>query len=724
MKYLNWFLYVGLLLVSSATTAHGAISLRDCALSASPAAPEPIVSEASGATYLRLSADGKNVERCDYRSGKLLDTVMSTASLRDCDVKTWDGFSISPTGKYLLLWTGTEKIYRHMFRAYYYVYDISRGNIKPLSNGGKQQAAQFSPDSRMVAFVRDNNIYLAKLDYGTEVAVTTDGKLNEVINGTPDWVYHEEFGMISSITFSPDSQMLAFIKWDEKEVKMYDIQLYRGMCSHKDEYTYYPGQFSYKYPMAGETHSSVKVISYDIDNRQLKQLNVPLDYDGYVCKIEFGNTSDRLMVNTLNRNQTDLRLYAVNPRSAIAKQVYADKTSSWIDPHVTSMTRYYSDSFIVASERDGHCHLYQYSNAGSLMKQVTKGDWDVTDFYGYDPVTMRYYFQSTKNGAINRTVSVYDAKKAVITDLTPSAGWATASFNSTLSYFICNFSDATTPNVYTLCDSKGKNIRTINDNASYKSKWQEAPKKEFFTMQSDGYTLNGYMLKPNDFVPSHKYPVIMYQYSGPQSQLVCNKWNMEWLNYVATQGYIVMCVDGRGTGGRGKDFAALVYKQLGYYETIYQLAAASYAASLPYVDADRIGIFGWSYGGYMTIMAMTEKGNPYKAGVAVAPVTDWRMYDCIYTERFMLSPQQNAIGYDSASTLNRVKNLSGNLLIVSGTADDNVHINNTYEFVSHATEEDVLVDMMIYPNKDHHINGCSMRYSLYKKLLDYFNRNL
>lgn len=723
MNCRNFILSTIVAAAGMASVSGHALTLRECSLEATPSAPSEIVSERSGQTYLTLSADGKNVVRCDYKTGRQEAVVMSTANLRDCDVKSWDGFILSPNEKLMLLYTDVEPVYRHSFKASYYVYDIARNNIKKLSENGLQEIPSFSPDSRMVAFVRDNNIYVAKLDYGTEVAVTKDGKRNEIINGVPDWVYQEEFGMLSSLAWSPDNSILAFLKWDESAVKMYDMPLYRGSCDEKPEYKYYPGSFSYKYPVAGEVNSKVKVISYDVETRALKEMNVPLDYDGYVNKIEFGKTPERLMVNTLNRNQNEMKLYAVNPRSAMAKLIYTDKSTTWIDPDLTSMTRYYDSFFIVASERDGFRHLYQYSNAGSLMKQVTKGDWEVTDFYGYDPATMRYYYQSTQTGALNRVVASVDAK-GVSTILSPKEGTSSAQFNASFTYYVQNFSDVNTPDTYSLFTSKGKEVREIEANRECADRFRNVPEKTFFTMTSAGETLNGYMIKPVGFNESQKYPVIMYQYSGPCSQLVKNKWSIDWLDYAATQGYLVVCVDGRGTGFRGKKFASVVYKNLGKYETEDQIAAARYVASLPYVDASKIGIFGWSFGGYETLMTMTAPGNPYAAGIAVAPVTDWRLYDSVYTERFMLTPQQNSVGYDASSTLGRIKNLKGNLLIVSGTADDNVHIANTFEFVSEATSQNKILDMMVYPNKNHFINGCETRLALYTKLLDYFNRNL
>ena len=702
----------------------GALTLEECSLESRPAAPAEMVSDVTGKSYFMLSADGSRVERFDYKTGDKIADVMVSENLRDCDVDSWDGFIMSPNEKLMLLYTDVEPVYRHSFKASYYVYDIARNNIKPLSENGAQEVPAFSPDSRMVAFVRDNNVFVAKLDYGTEIAVTKDGEKNKIINGVPDWVYQEEFGMLSSLTWSPDNLMLAFIKWDESEVPTYSFPLYRGECEPMEQYSYYPGQFEYKYPVAGETNSTVKVISYDVETRALKTMNVPLDSDGYVNKIEFGKTPDRLMVNTLNRNQNEMRLYAVNPRSAIAKLIYTDKSDSWIYPSLTEMTRYYDSFFVVASERDGYRHLYQYSNAGALMKQLTKGKWEVTDFYGYDPDSRNFYFQSTQESPLDRSLA-YVNTKGEVKVLFEGKGTHSAVFNSDMTYFVHGFSDTVHPDTYTLCTSKGKKLRTIEGNDGYVSRFAgNVPSKEFFTINSGGYELNGYMIKPLDFDASKKYPVIMYQYSGPGSQLVLNRWELDWLHYAAQEGYIVVCVDGRGTGGRGKEFASIVYKQLGKYESIDQVAAAKYVASLPYVDSSKIGIFGWSYGGYETLMAMTQPGNNFAAGVAVAPVTDWRFYDSIYSERFMRTPQQNESGYESSSALGRIGNLNGRLLIVTGTADDNVHASNTFEFVAKAVAMNKILDMMVYPNKNHHINGCQTRFALYSKILDFFDARL
>ena len=412
------------------------LTLKECSLNTRPVGLNEMVFTADGTDYMQLSDDLQRVERYDIKSGKLLSVVMDTKELNKCNVEYWDGFILSPNEKLLLLYTDSEEIYRHSFRASFYVYDIARNNIKPLAEG-KQEIPVFSHDDRMVAFVKDNNVYVAKIDYGTVVPVTKDGELNKVINGVPDWVYQEEFGMLSSLTWSPDNSMLAFLRWDESEVKTYSLPIYSGACNPNSEYAKYPGKFTYKYPVAGEKNSKIQALSYDIETRVLKTMNIPIDSESYINKIEFGLTPDRLMVNTLNRDQNEMRLYSVNPRSTVAKLIYTDKSTSWIDPAITSMTKYYLDFFVVASEKDGYCHLYQYSNAGALIKQITKGNWEVTDYYGYNPEKKTFYFQSNQDGPLTTVVSSVDAK-GTVKKLSTEEGANSAVFSRGLNFYILN----------------------------------------------------------------------------------------------------------------------------------------------------------------------------------------------------------------------------------------------------------------------------------------------
>ena len=673
-----------------------------------PSSPVEYVYMPDGLTYLTLNNNGKSIVKYDIKTGKEIETVIDVAKTRGAKIDAIEGFELSQDGSKLLVYTDKQMIYRRSFKASYYVYEIKRNMLVALSeNFTHQQAPVFSPDARVVAFVVDNNIYLKKLDYNTEIAVTTDGKINEVINGVPDWVYEEEFTTNNSMTWSPDNMTLCFIKYNEKSVKDYTMQLYKGTCNPKRQYEFYPGEFKYKYPVAGEVNSVVSVHSYDVETRKIKKVALPDDRIEYIPRIAYGHDATRLIVTTLNREQNRMEIYAANPKSTVVKSIYVEESDSWIAPETYETIKYYPDYFILNSDKDGYSHIYQYSYSGNLMRKVTSGQYDVTDFYGFDNLG-NAYFQSTITGELNRVVSKLD-RKGNIVHLSDEQGTASAVFSPAMNYAMLNYSNITTPPVYKIIDIKGKEIRVLEDNASYAATYKSVPQKEFFKVKSNGIELNGVMLKPADFDTSKKYPVIMTQYSGPGSQQVRNRWQMDWEYYAVTQGFIVVCVDGRGTGFRGNEFERVVYKQLGYYETIDQLAAAKYVSSLSYVDSKRIGICGWSYGGYETLMAISHKQSPFAAAVAIAPVTDWRYYDTIYAERYMLTPQSNEEGYNAGSPIKLAKNVSCPLLLMSGTADDNVHFQNTIEYVSQLQSNGILCDMLIFPNMNHSINHCNAR---------------
>lgn len=691
-----------------------------------PETPSLIVPSIDGKTYISKDAEG-NIVKFDYKTGKPVEALFDFGKLKNVPTDKWEGFIVSPDETHLLLYINKKNIYRYSFSADFYVYEVKRNKLRPLSEKGAQESPVFSPDNRMIAFVRDNNIFIKKLDFDSEVAVTTNGKKNEIINGIPDWVYQEEFGLLSSLRFSPDSQVLSFVQWDERKVKSYDMTVFSDGCSSTNnaESTIYPGSFNYKYPVAGEVNSKVRLLCYEIDNRKTKEVKLPIKEDDYIPNITYATESNKLYAMTLNRNQNRFQIYEVNPRSTISKLIYTDESMSWINiEDIMRMTKFGDDSFIIPSERDGYNHLYKYALNGTLLSQITKGDWDVTDYYGHDNLTNTYYFQATKEGAINRTIVKKD-RKGLYTNVSKETGWNIAQFNNNFSYYVLNYSNAKTPNQYTIC-SKGKKIREIEMNSEYASHFSNAvvPQKEFFTFSHDGNTFNGYMIKPLNFDANKKYPVIMSQYSGPGSQQVKNIWRLEWEQYAATQGYIVACIDGRGTGGRGREWKAKVYMQLGKYESIDQIAGANYMASLPYVDSKKIGIYGWSFGGYETLMAMSQPNSIYAAGVSIAPVTDWRYYDTIYTERFMRTPQENNEGYNQSSAINVIPNLKGELLIMAGTSDDNVHITNTYQYVANLTLNNKICNMMIFPGMNHSIYYCDARLPLYMRVIDFFNKNL
>ena len=695
-----------------------------------PATPGAMQFMPDGATFLRLDDGGKKIVKYDIATGKEVETVLDVTHTRESSISGIDAFTISPDGSKLLVRTNTTPVYRRSVKGAYYVFEIKRNILRPLSKTlPLQQAPLFSPDGRMVAFVADNNIFIKKTDYDTEVQVTEDGEKNRIINGIPDWTYEEEFSTDCSMTWAPDNTSLCYLRYDESRVPTFTFSEYSGWCHPREEFALYPGVFSYKYPVAGEPNSSVTVHSYDVDTRKTKEVKLPDANIEYIPRLEFGGTgADRLMIVTLDRAQSRMEVYMANPKSTVVKSLLVEQAKAWLNPLAYEAIAFENDGFVVMSERTGWNNLYRYSYAGQELRAITSGSAEVTAYYGTDALGNSYYQTVPAGGdvsaALNRTVCRVDKLGKKIENLTPAEGWGSAIFNPAMSYYVVNHSTAATPPVHTLYSTKGKKVRVLEDNASYAARYTSAPRKEFFTMQSEGNTLNGYMIKPANFDSSRRYPVIMWQYSGPGSQEVVNRWRMDWDVYAATQGFLVVCVDGRGTGARGTAFRDVVYKRLGYYETIDQIAAARYVASLPFADGDRIGLSGWSYGGYETLMGVTSTDSPWKAAVAIAPVTSWRYYDTVYSERFMLTPQENSSGYDEGAPMNRAARLACRLLIMHGTADDNVHLSNTMEFVSALQAADRYCDMFLFPAMNHSINGCDARSLVYGRMIDYFRQNL
>ncbi len=697
-----------------------------------PEAPKSFVYMPDGLSYLLLDNDGTKVRRFDTATGKELEIVFDASHTRESSIGKITDFTLSPDGGKLLVCGEKTPVYRRSFKAPYYIFDIKRNILRPLGmEGGLQQSPVFSPDGRMVAFVTDNNIHIRKWDYNTEVPVTTDGAYGKIINGIPDWTYEEEFSTSCSMAWSPDSQTLCYLRYDETEVPTFTFTMYQGWCQPKDEYALYPGQFSYKYPVAGEKNSVVTLHSYDVETRKTKGVDFKDPRIEYIPRIEFGNSPERLIVSTLNRAQNRMELYSVNPKSTVSRSLLVEESKAWLDPALYEGMKLESDGIALLSERSGWSHLYIYSYEGQLLRQVTSGDYDVTAYYGADSQGNRYYQSVPRPSqkcqtprAANRVVSRIDRQGKKTDDLTPADGWADAVLSPAANFLTINYSNAATPPVYTLYNAKGKSVRVLEDNAAYAARYASLPRKEFFTMTTgEGVALNGYMIRPQGV--NGKAPVIMWQYSGPGSQEVVNRWRMDWDYYAAAEaGFAVVCVDGRGTGARGTAFRDIVYKRLGHYETIDQLAAAKYAATLPFADGSRIGIAGWSYGGYETLMAAQATGSPYKAAVAIAPVTSWRFYDTVYAERFMLTPQENESGYRESAPINFTDKMNCRLLLMSGTADDNVHLSNTMEYVAALQGSHRYADMFLFPNMNHSINGCEARALVYGRMLDYFKRNL
>lgn len=679
---------------------------------------------ADGTSYSAISADGRSIESYSFKTGKKLETLFSLdAQKGDVKIDSFDGYSISDNGRKIMLWQETSKIYRHSFYAEYYVYDTFRGTMQRVSTGGPQRGATMSHDGLQVAYMRDNNLWISNLDYGTDKAITKDGQANKVINGIPDWVYEEEFGMQTAMAWNGQDNVLAFIRFDESEVPVYSFDNYKSYCDADPLTDVYPESYSYKYPLAGYPNSTVTVLAYHVDNQTVKQMDIPIGKD-YVPSMEFDGTGTNLMVMTLNRDQNSLKLYKVNPGSTVSKVIYTETSDAWLSPSAYQMGEYGAKSFYIGSEKSGYRHLYEYDYNGNCLRQITKGEWNVTNFYGCDPRTGTVYVQTTQLGPVNRNIAAVERTgKTTILNNTP--GTENAWFSSDCRYFLRSYSNAVTPPVFTLCDSRGKLLTEVENNAQYAAKYASAPKKEFLQIpNAEGEMMDAFIIKPADFSASNKYPLLMYQYNGPDSQEVLNAWRMEGIYYLASQGYVVVAVDGRGTGNRSRQWASSVYRRLGQLETKDQLAGAKWMKQQSYIDPQRTACFGWSYGGYMTLMELGDPDCTFKAGVAMAPVTDWRFYDSVYTERYMTTPQQNESGYDAASALNRTQNLKGRLLIMSGTSDDNVHFYNTLKYTSKLYSQGTVFDMMALTGFEHSLPKCNARAMLFKKICDFLDHNV
>lgn len=687
-----------------------------------------------GEHYTQMNAEGTQIIKYSFKTGKQVEVIFDAATARECPFKQFDSYTFSPDGMKLLIATETTPVYRRSYKAVHYLYSLRRNAegkinnvVERLSDGGPQQAPVFSPDGNLVAFVRDNNIFLIKTHFGnSESQVTEDGKFNEVLNGIPDWVYEEEFAFNSALEFSADSKMLAYIRWDESEVPSYTFQLYGGQYPHYTEYEAYPGAYTYKYPKTGQVNSKVSVHTFDIQTRVTRQMDVPLDKDGYIPRIRFTKDPEKLAIMTLNRHQNRFDLYFCNPRSKVCKLVLRDETDTYIKERVFDEIHFYDENFSFVSEKSGFNHLYWYNMNGTLVKQITSGNYEMKEFLGYDEADGSFYFSSNEESPLRQAIYKVD-RKGKKTKLSTQVGTNTAQFSSNMKYYLNRFSNTTTPTVVTLNNNNGQVLTTLIDNAALKEKLTQRnlPQTEFFTFTTErGTELNGWMMKPTDFQASKKYPVLLYQYSGPGSQEVLDQYSVSWETYMASQGFIVVCVDGRGTGGRGAEFEKCTYLNLGVKEAEDQVSAAKYVGNLPYVDKNRIGIWGWSFGGYMTLMAMSEGTPVFKAGVAVAAVTDWKYYDTIYGERFMRTPGENYDGYKQSSVFTRAKNLHGKLLLVHGMADDNVHYQNCAEYAEHLVQLGKQFDMQIYTNRNHSIFGGYTRMHLYTKLTNFFKENL
>jgi dipeptidyl-peptidase 4 len=669
------------------------------------------------------------IDLYDFATLKKVATLIDTKNFNNSPIGTKkhidlpliDSYTFNKSENMILLACNSEQIFRRSFLADYYLYEIKSKKLTKLFDF-KVQEPTFSPDGKKIAYVKDNNLYLYELDSKETVQLTKDGKKNAIINGITDWVYEEEFAFVKAFDWSADSKKIAFIRFDETQVPEYSMAIY-----DKD---LYPKIETFKYPKAGEKNAIVSLHLYDLDKKLAKEINLGSYTDFYIARMEWTNDANVLSAQILNRHQDNLDLLFIDGTTAKATVILNEKDKAYVD--ITDNLTFLKDnSFIWTSEKDGFNHIYLYDKTGKLKKQVTSGNWEVTNYYGFDEKTSAVFYQSVENGSINRDVYRIGLDGKNKTRLSQNLGTNNATFSPNYQYFINSYSSATQPTVYTLNDAKaGKPIQSIVDNEvlSNKLKAYNLPTKEFFVLKTEkGNELNAWIIKPKDFNPNKKYPVFMFQYSGPGSQQVNNDWNGTddyWFMMLSQQGYIVACVDGRGTGFKGADFKKVTQKQLGKYEVEDQIEAARVIGNYTYVDKSRIGIFGWSYGGFMSSNCILKGNDVFKMAIAVAPVTNWRFYDSVYTERYMQTPQENASGYDENSPINHVDKLKGKFLLIHGSGDDNVHVQNSMQMMEALIQANKQFDSQIYPDKNHGIYGGLTRVQLYTKMTNFIKENL
>ncbi|CAM4308419.1 S9 family peptidase [Gillisia limnaea] len=676
----------------------------------------------NGKEYIILNQDRdagtSSIDVYGYESGEKTRTLVNSSNLEE--ISRFQGYELSDDESKILLGTQVEQIYRHSSRGIYFVYDIPSKTLKKLTDK-KIQEPTFSPNGAKIAYVHDNNLYVKDLASGEEVQITSDGKKNEIINGITDWVYEEEFAFVRAFDWNANGNHIAYLKFDEVEVPEFSMDVFGADL--------YPGASTFKYPKAGEKNAEVSLHIYHLKEKNTTAVNLGDYEDFYIPRIEWTNNPEILSVQVLNRHQNNLDLHFVNSANNEVKLILNEKDKAYVD--ITDNLTFLEDnSFIWTSEKDGYNHIYHYDKSGKLINQITKGNWEVTNYYGFDPKSKTVFYQSTEDGSVNRTVYSIKANGKNKKRLTEKEGTNSADFSADFSYFINSFTNTQTPYVFTLHDAKnGKLIRKIKDNAELleKEKAYGFSPKELSTIEVNGNELNMWMIRPSDFDPTKNYPLLMFQYSGPGSQTVSNTYfgtNDYWYQMLANEGYIIASVDGRGTGFKGAAFKKVTQNELGKYELEDQIAAAKKLGNLDYINKDRIGIWGWSYGGFMSTNAILKGNDVFSMAIAVAPVTSWRFYDTIYTERYMTTPQENPTGYDENSPINHVDKLKGDYLLVHGTADDNVHVQNTMRLIEALVQANKEFDWALYPDKNHGIYGGNTRLHLYTKMTNFIKENL
>jgi dipeptidyl-peptidase-4 len=675
---------------------------------------------AEGFNYLKDSrfytvSEGKSIYKYDTRTGKNLGLIAELPI-------SFEEYEFNNQEDKILLLNARERIYRRSFRAEYFVYDLKTKQNKKLSNNGKPSYATFSPDGSKVAFVRDNNLYMVDLATMTETAITTNGKKNEIINGSTDWVYEEEFGFAKAFFWSPDSKKIAFLTFDESHVKEYNMQIWRGL---------YPEDYRFKYPKAGERNAVVGVSVYFLDTKEIRKIDLGTETDIYIARLQWTENPNLLAIRKLNRLQNKLELIHADLQKNTQNIVLTEEHKAYVDVEFCEDLHYLKNGkeFIIASEKDGFKHFYLYSLDGKLIRQITKGNWEASKLIGLDEKKRLLYFTATKESPLERYLYVINLDKGTEKQILTAKGTHDITMSADCQFFMDEYSTANTPPVYSLYDISGKKIKDLETNETLRKKLENylISPKEFFTIKTSEATLNAWQIKPINFDVNKKYPLLMFVYGGPGSQQVKNEWDAYdyfWYQHLAAKGYMIVCVDNRGTGGRGADFRKITYGQLGKIEVQDQIEAAKYLGSQSYIDQNRIAIWGWSYGGYMSSNCILQGADVFKVAIAVAPVTNWRFYDTIYTERYLGLPQENAQGYDENSPISHVSKLKGKYLLIHGTGDDNVHFQNAVEMQNALIKAGKQFESFYYPNRNHGIYGGNTRLHLYQMMTDFLEKNL
>jgi len=659
------------------------------------------------------------IDLYDFATLKKVTTLIDTREQKELPMI--DSYTFDASEKMILMACNSQQIFRHSFTADYYLYNIATKQLTKLFDFHVQEPT-FSPDGKKIAYAKENNLFVYDLASKKSTPITVDGKKNSIINGITDWVYEEEFAFVRAFDWSADSKKLAYIRFDESQVPEFSMSMF-----HKD---LYPTIETFKYPKAGEKNSLVSLHIYDVNSAATKAINLDNYSDFYIARMKWTTDANVLSAQVLNRHQDNLDLLFIDGNSGASKVILNEKDKAYVD--VTDNLTFLKDnSFIWTSEKDGFNHIYLYDKTGKLKNQVTKGKWEVTAYYGLDEKTNVVYYQSVENGSINRDIYRINLNGNNKVRLSAQTGTNAATFSPNFQFYINTFSSTSQPTTYTLNEAKtGKQIQVIENNEalSAKLKGYNLPSKQFFVLKTEkGNDLNAWIMKPKDFDASKKYPVFMYQYSGPGSQQVNNDWNNAddyWFMMLTQQGYIVACVDGRGTGYKGADFKKCTQKELGKLEVIDQIDAAKVIGNYPYVDKSRIGIWGWSFGGFMASNCIMKGNDVFKMAIAVAPVTNWRFYDSIYTERYMQTPQENASGYDDNSPINYVDRLKGKFLLIHGSGDDNVHVQNSMQMMEALIQANKQFDSQIYPDNNHGIYGGKTRIQLFNKMTNFVKENL